>query len=89
MFSNASNNGTASSNNTIFNLFEALFGGGNSSTVNNNINGVGNDTGLDFYNNGSFGNNSSSSFMAPDLQNNKTVDILKILELLQGGGGGS
>jgi hypothetical protein len=27
--------------------------------------------------------------MAPDLQSNKTVDILKILELLQGGSGGS
>ena len=89
MFSNESNNGTASSNNTIFSLFEALFGGGNSSIGNNNINGVVNNTGLDFYNNGSFGNNSSSSFMAPDLQSNKTVDILKILELLQGGSGGS
>jgi hypothetical protein len=50
---------------------------------------LGNDTGLGFYNNGSFGNDSSSSFMAPDLQSNKTVDILKILELLQGGSGGS
>jgi hypothetical protein len=89
MFSNESNNGTASSNNTIFSIFEALFGGGNSSFGNNNINGVGNDTGLGFYNNGSFGNDSSSSFMAPDLQSNKTVDILKILELLQGGSGGS
>ena len=89
MFSNASNNGATSGNNTIFSLFEALFGGGNSSSGNNNINGVGNDTSLDFYNNGSFGNNTSSSFMAPDLQSNKTVDILKILELLQGGSGGS
>ena len=83
MFLNESNNGTASNGTTIFNPFEALFGGVGSSS---NSSGEGNDTGFGFYNNGSFGNDSSSSFMVPDLQNNETVDILRMLELLQGGG---
>ena len=83
MFLNESNNGTASNGTTIFNPFEALFGGVGSSS---NSSGEGNDTDFGFYNNGSFGNDSSSSFMVPDLQNNETVDILRMLELLQGGG---
>lgn len=78
MFLNESNNGTASNDTTIFNPFEALFG---RSSI-----GEGNHTGLGFFNNGSFGNDSSSSFMMPDLQNNETVDILRMLELLRGGG---
>ena len=83
MFLNESNNGTASNGTTIFNPFEALFGGVGSSS---NSSGEGNDTDFGFYNNGSFGNDSSSSFMVPDLQNNETIDILRMLELLQGGG---
>ena len=83
MFLNESNNGTASNGTTIFNPFETLFGGVGSSS---NSSGEGNDTDFGFYNNGSFGNDSSSSFMVPDLQNNETVDILRMLELLQGGG---
>ncbi len=83
MFLNESNNGTASNGTTIFNPFKALFGGVGSSS---NSSGEGNDTGFGFYNNGSFGNDSSSSFMVPDLQNNETVDILRMIELLQGGG---
>ncbi len=83
MFLNESNNGTASNDTTIFNPFEALFGGVGSSS---NSSGEGNDTGFGLYNNGSFGNDSSSTFMMPDLQKNETVDILRMLELLQGGG---
>ena len=83
MFLNESNNDTASNDTTIFNPFEALFGGVGSS---NSSGEEGNDAGYGLYNNGSFGNDSSSSFMMPDLQNNETVDILKMLELLQGGG---
>ncbi len=83
MVLNESNNGTASNGTTIFNPFEALFGGVGSSS---NSSGEGNDTGFGFYHNGSFGNDSSSSFMVPDLQNNETIDILRMLELLQGGG---
>jgi photosystem II reaction center protein PsbP len=77
-----SNNGT-STNNTIFNTFEALFGGSNSS----NSGGERNDTGLGFFNDSSLGNDSLSSFMEPTLQSNETIDILKLLELLQGGAG--
>ena len=83
MFLNESNNGTASSDTTIFNPFEVLFGGSSSSS---NSSGEGNDTSLGFFNNGSFGNDSSSSFMVPYLKSNETVDILRMLELLQGGG---
>jgi hypothetical protein len=82
MFLNESNNGTASNGTTIFDPFEALFGGVGSSKSS----GEGNDTGFGFYNNGSFGNDSSSSFVMPDLQNNEKVDILRMIELLQGGG---
>ena len=78
MLLNETNNGTASGDTTIFNPFEALFGGGNRSE--------GNDTSLGSFYNGSFGNDSLSSFMTPNLQSNETVDILKLLELLRGGG---
>ena len=84
MFSNESNNGNASNDTTTFNPFEALFGRVSSSSSNSSVEG--NETGLGFYNNGSFGNDPLSSFMVPDLQNNETVDILRMLELLQGGG---
>ena len=73
MFLNKSNNGTALNDTTIYNPFEALFGG--------------NDTGLGFFNNSSFGNDSSNSFMGPNSQSNETVDILRMLEFLQGGSG--
>jgi len=91
MFLNESNNGTASNDTTIFNPFEALFGGsfGGSSNSSGNIGDEGNDTGLGFFNNGYFGNDSLNSFMTPNLQSNETVDILKLLELLRGGGGGT
>ncbi len=79
MLLNESNNGTASSDTTIFNPFKVLFGGSRSS-------GEGNDTSLGFFNNGSFGNDSSSPFMVPDLQSNETVNLLKMLGLLHGGG---
>ena len=92
MFLNQPNNSTAPNDTTMFNPFEALFGGGgigSSGGVIGNGSGSdeGNDTGLGFFNNGSFGNNSSHSFMMPNLQSNDTglVDILKMLELLQGG----
>jgi hypothetical protein len=81
MFSNGSSNGTATTDNTIFNSFKALFGGSNSSS-----DGEGNVTGLGFFNSDSSGNDSLSSSMTPTLQNNETVDILKLLELLRGGG---
>ena len=73
MFLNKSNNGTALNDTTIYNPFEALFGG--------------NDTGLGFFNNSSFGNDSSNSFMGPNSQSNETADILRMLEFLQGGSG--
>ncbi|CAN5891536.1 hypothetical protein BH23THE1_BH23THE1_32820 [soil metagenome] len=80
MFLNEISNGTAPNDTTLFNPFEALFGGG--------IGSEGNDTGPGFFNNGSFGNDSSHASMMPDSQSNdtETVDILKMLELLQGGG---
>jgi hypothetical protein len=83
MFLNEIRNGTAPNDTTLFNPFEALFGGGIGSSG-----GEGNDTDLGFFNNGSFGNDSSHASMMPDSQNNdtETVDILKMLELLQGGG---
>ena len=92
MFLNKSNNGTASNDTTIFNPFEALFGGsfgGSGSNSSGNIGAEGNDTGLGFFNNGYFRNDSLNSFMTPNLQSNETVDILKLLELLRGGGGGT
>lgn len=73
MFLNKSNNDTALNDTTIYNPFEALFGG--------------NDTGLGF-NDSSFGNDSSNSFMGPNSQSHETVDILRMLEFLQGGGSG-
>ncbi len=82
MFLNESNNGTASSNTTNFNPFGSLFGGSSSSSSS----GEGNDTSLGFFNNGSLRNDSSSSFTVPYLKSNETVDILRMLELLQGGG---
>jgi hypothetical protein len=89
MLSRGSNNGTISTDNTIFNTFEALFGGSN-----NNISSSGgelNETGteLGFFNDSSLGNHSSSSSLMPTLQGNETVDILKLLELLQSSGRGS
>ena len=82
MFLNEIRNGSAPNDTTLFNPFEALFGGGIGSG------GDGNDTRLGFFNNGSFGNDSSHASMMPDSQSNdtETVDILKMLELLQGGG---
>lgn len=91
MFLNESNNGTASNDTTIFNPFEALFGGslgGSSSNSSGNIGDERNETGLGLFNNGYFRNDSLNSFMTPNLQSNETVDILKLLELLRGGGGG-
>ena len=83
MFLNESNNGTASSNTTIFNPFESLFGG----VVVVAIAAVKEMTlvlvSLTMVH---FGNDSSSSFMMPYLKSNETVDILRMLELLQGGG---
>jgi hypothetical protein len=76
MFLNESNNGTAVNDTTIFNPFEALFGG------------AGNDTSLGFSNNDSFGTGSSNSFMEPNSQGNETLDILRMLEFLQGGSSG-
>ncbi|HEX7207577.1 MAG TPA: PsbP-related protein [Nitrososphaeraceae archaeon] len=73
MFRNESKNGTALNDTTIVNPFEALFGG------------AGNDTGLGFSNNDSFGFDSSNSFMEPNSQGNETLDILRMLEFLQGG----
>ena len=73
MFLKESNNGTAVNDTTIFNPFEAIFGG------------AGNDTSLGFSNNDSFGTGSSNSFMEPNPQGNETLDILIMLELLQGG----
>jgi hypothetical protein len=82
MFLNEISNDTAPNDTTLFNPFEALFGGGIGSG------GEGNDTDLGFFNNGSVGNDSSHGSMMPDSQSNdtETVDILKMLELLQGGG---
>ncbi len=85
MFLNESNNGTASSNTTNFNPFGSLFGSGSFDGSSGNSS-EGNDTGLGFFNNGSFGNGSLSSFITPNLKSNETVDILKLLELLQGSG---
>jgi hypothetical protein len=82
LFFNESNNGTASSNTTNFYPFGSLFSGSSSS----NSSGEGNDTSLGFFNNGSLRNDSSSSFTVPYLKSNETVDILRMLELLQGGG---
>ena len=76
MFLNESNNGSAPNDTTIFNPFEALFGG------------AGNDTGIGLSNNDSFGTDSSNSFMEPNSQSNETLDILKMLEFLQGGSSG-
>jgi hypothetical protein len=76
MFLNENNNGTSLNDTKIFNPFEALFG-----------RGAGNDTGFGFPNNDSFGTNSSNSFMAPNSQGNETLDILRMLEFLQGGSG--
>jgi len=73
MFLKKSNNGTALNDTTIYNPYEALFGG--------------NDTGLGIFNDSSFGNDSSSSFMGPNSQSHETVDILRMLEFLQGGSG--
>ena len=73
MFLNESNNGTALNDTTINNPFEALFGE--------------NDSGLGFFNNGSIGNDSSNPFMGSNSQSNETVDILRMLEFLQGGSG--
>jgi len=94
MFLIKSNNGTASNDTTIFNPFEGLCGGsfgGSSSSSNSSgkIGDEGNDTGLGFFNNGYFRNDSLNSFMTPNSQSNETVDILKLLELLRGGGGGT
>ncbi|TVP40268.1 hypothetical protein [Candidatus Nitrosocosmicus arcticus] len=74
MFLNDSNNDSALNNTTINNPLEALFGE--------------NDSGLDYFNNGSIGNDSSNSLMGPNSQSNETVDILRMLEFLQGGGSG-
>ena len=71
MFLNETNNGTASNHTTIFNPFEALFGGslgGSSSNSSGNIGDEGNDTGLGFFNNGHFRNDSLNSFMTPNLK---------------------
>ena len=76
MFLNESNNGTALHDTTIFNPFETLFGG------------AGNDTGLGFSNNDSFGTDSSNSSMESNSQSNGTLDILRMLEFLQGGSSG-
>ena len=76
MILNESNNGTALNDTTIFDPFEALFGG------------AGNDTGIGFSNNDSFRTNSSNSFMEPNSQGNETLDILRMLEFLQGGSSG-
>ncbi|MDN5845722.1 MAG: hypothetical protein L0H53_05540, partial [Candidatus Nitrosocosmicus sp.] len=85
MFLNEISNGTAPNDTAIFNPFEALFGG--SSGSGSGSIGQGNDTGLGFFNNSSFGNDTFHSFMMPDSQSNdtETVDILRMLELLQGG----
>ena len=87
MISKESNNGTTMNNNTTFNPFEALFGGSNSSSSSG---GDRNDsgTGLGFFNNNSLGNDSLNPFMIPNIQSNETIDILKLLELLQGSGNG-
>jgi len=89
MISKESNNGTTLNNNTIFNPFEALFGGSNSSSSSSS-GGERNDsgTGLGFFNDSSLGNDSLNPFMMTTLQNNETIDILKLLELLQGSGNG-
>ena len=76
MFLNESNNGTAVNDTTIFNPFEAIFGG------------AGNNTSLSFSNNDSFGTGSSNSFVEPNPQGNETLDILRMLELLQGDSSG-
>ena len=91
MLSRESNNGTALNNNTIFNPFEALLEGSNSSSSSSSSseqerNESG--TGFGFFNDSSLGNDSMSPFMTPSLQSNETVDILKLLELLQGGSNG-
>jgi hypothetical protein len=78
MFLNENNNGTSLNDTKIFNPFEALLGSG----------GAGNDTGFSFPNNDSFGTDSSNSFMAPNSQDNETLDILRMLEFLQGGSSG-
>ena len=90
MLSKESNNGTTMNNNTTFNPFEALFGGSNSSSSNSSSGGDRNDsgTGLGFFNDSSLGNDSLNPFMMTTLQNNETIDILKLLELLQGSGNG-
>ncbi|HKO65076.1 MAG TPA: hypothetical protein VJU13_07720, partial [Candidatus Nitrosocosmicus sp.] len=87
MLSREGNNGTTLNNNTNFNPFEALFGGSNnSSSSGGERNETG--TGFGFFNDSSLGNHSSSSSLMPFLQSNETVDILKLLELLQGKGAG-
>jgi hypothetical protein len=89
MLSIGSNNSTTSTENTIFNTFEALFGGSNSNISSSG--GERNETGtrFGFFNDSSLGNHSSSSSLMPTLQGNETVDILKLLELLQSSGRGS
>ena len=77
MFLNESKNATALNDTTIFNPFETLFGG------------AGNGTGIGFSNNESFGTDSSNSFMGPNSHGNETLDILRMLELLQGGSSSS
>jgi len=87
MFLNQSSNSTEPRNNTIFNPFEALFGDGGSS-ANSTDEGI-DSGGLGFFNNDSFGNASSSSLIPHDLRGNETIDVLRMLETLQGGGSSS
>ena len=88
MLSKEGNNGTTLNNNTIFNPFEALFGSSNSSSSSSGGERNHSGTGLGFFNNNSIGNDSLNPFMISNIQSNETIDILKLLELLQGSGNG-